>query len=141
MILDLESMFSDDQVVTTTAVSTNLIDLGATGTPPLSLTALTRDIGPGTPIEILIQNVAAATGTAPTLVVTLETDDNVGFASAVIKATSATMTSAVAGQTASIHYVPDGINERFLRLRYTTGGTTPGHTITAGIVLGRQTNK
>ena len=67
MILDLESLFSDDQALTVTAASTNIIDLGATGTPPLSSTALTRDIGPGMPIDILIQVTVAAGGTTPTL--------------------------------------------------------------------------
>ena len=42
MILDLENMFSDDQALTATAVSTNVIDLGATGMPPLSTIALNR---------------------------------------------------------------------------------------------------
>ena len=74
MILDLQSMFSDDQAITSSAASTNLIDLGATGTPPLSSTALVRDIGKGTPIEILIIVTVAHGGTSPTLVVTLQMD-------------------------------------------------------------------
>ncbi len=139
MILDLESMFSDDQALTTTAVSTNLLDLGATGTPPLSTTALVRDIGPGTPIEVLIQLTVATGGTSPTLVVTMEMDTVVGFSSATVIATSATLTGGLVGARLSITYVPDGATERFLRLNYTLGGTSPTYTVTSGLVMGRQT--
>ena len=141
MILDMQSLFSDDQAITTTAVSTNLIDLGATGTPPLSSTALVRDIGKGTPIEILIICTVAHGGTTPTLVVTLEQDTVVGFSSATVVGTSAEMADAVVGDRASIYFVPEAVNERFIRLNYTAGGTTPTITITAGIVLGAQSNK
>ena len=141
MILDMQSLFSDDQAITATAVSTNLIDLGATGTPPLSSTALVRDIGKGTPIEILIICTVAHGGTTPTLVVTIEQDDNVGFSSATVVGTSAEMADAVVGDRASIYFVPEGVNERFIRLNYTAGGTTPTITITAGIALGTQSNK
>lgn len=139
MILDLESMFSDDQALTVTAVSTNIIDLGATGTPPLSSTALTRDIGPGMPIDILIQVIVAAGGTSPTLDIDLEQDDNLGFSSAAIVASAVQLTTAAVGDRASIRWIPDGTNERFIRLNYTLGGTSPTYTVTAGIVLGIQT--
>lgn len=139
MILDLESLFSDDQALTVTAVSTNLIDLGATGTPPLSSNALVRDIGPGTPIEILIQLTVASGGTAPTLIVTMEMDTLVGFGSATVIATSATLTGGAVGDRLSITYVPDGATERFIRLNYTLAGTAPTYTVTSGIVMGRQT--
>ena len=139
MILDLESMFSDDQALTATAVSTNLLDLGATGTPPLSSTALTRDIGPGTPIEVLIQLTVASGGTSPTLIVTMEMDTVVGFSSATVIATSATLTGGLVGARLSITYVPDGATERFLRLNYTLAGTSPTYTVTSGLVMGRQT--
>ena len=139
MILDLESMFTDDQALTATAVSTNLLDLGATGTPPLSSTALTRDIGPGTPIEVLIQLTVASGGTSPTLIVTMEMDTVVGFSSATVIATSATLTGGLVGARLSITYVPDGATERFLRLNYTLAGTSPTYTVTSGLVMGRQT--
>lgn len=140
MILDLQTLFSDDQAITTTVASTNLIDLGAPGSVVYG-NAQTRDIGPGTPIEILIQHVVNAGGTSPTMIVTLQNDNDVAFGSPTTVATSATMSGAVKGDRASIVYVPDGTEERYLRLLYTTGGTTPTHTVTAGIVLGRQTRR
>ena len=139
MILDLESMFSDDQAITASAVSTNVIDLGATGIPPLASVALTRDIGPGMPIDILIQVTVAHGGTSPTLDIDLQVDDNVGFASAKVVASAVQLVAAAVGDRASIRYVPDGTDERFMRLDYTAGGTSPTITITAGIALGIQT--
>lgn len=141
MILDLQSMFSDDQAITATAVSTNLLDLGAPGTPPLSSNALVRDVGKGTPVEILIICTVAHGGTTPTLVVTIEQDDNVGFASATVVGTATEMADAEVGDRASIFFIPEGVNERFIRLNYTAGGTTPTITITAGLALGTQSNK
>ena len=139
MILDLQSMFSDDQAITTSAASTNVIDLGATGTPPLSSTALTRDIGPGTPIDILIQVTVAHGGTSPTLDIDLEMDTVVGFSSATIVASAVQLVGAAVGDRASIRWIPDGTSERFIRLAYTAGGTSPTITVTAGIALGIQT--
>ena len=140
MILDMQSLFSDDQAVAGSNVaSTNMIDLGATGTPPLSATALVRDIGPGTPIEILIQLTVAHAGTAPTLDVTLEMDTTDAFGSATTIATATQIAAGALGARASITYLPDGTTERYIRLYYTVGGTTPTCTVTAGIVLGRQT--
>ena len=140
MLFSAQQLFSEAQAVTTTAVSTNIIDLGATGTVLNAPAALIRDIGKGEPIDIRIQLLADAGGTTPTLVATLEVDDNSGFSSAKIVGTSATITSGTEGQVVSIHWVPDGTDERYLRLNYTTGGTTPTHSITAGIVGARQTN-
>ena len=138
MILDLQTMFSDDQALTTTAVSTNVIDLTAAQTPPYQ-NALVRDIGPGTPIDILIQLTVASGGTSPTLIAQLQKDDNVGFASAVVVAVSATLAGGLVGDRLSIRYMPDGTDEQFIRLNYVTGGTSPTHTVTAGIALGIQT--
>lgn len=139
MILDLQSMFSDDQALTVTAVSTNIIDLGATGTPPLSSTALTRDIGPGMPIDILIQLTVAAGGTTPTLIATLQKDTVSGFGSPETVAVSATLAGGAVGARLSIRWIPDGSDQRFLRLNYTLAGTNPTYTVTAGIALGIQT--
>jgi hypothetical protein len=142
MILDMQSLFSDDQAVAGSNVaSTNMIDLGAPGTPPLSAIALVRDIGKGTPIEILIQCTVAHAGTAPTLDVTLEMDTTDAFGSATTVGTAVQMAGAAVGDRASIFFLPEGITERYLRVYYTVGGTTPTITVTAGIALGTQSNK
>ena len=55
MILSAQQIFSDDQAVTATAISTNVIDLGAPGTPYDAAAALNQDIGKGCPIPVLVQ--------------------------------------------------------------------------------------
>lgn len=128
MILDTENMFSDDQAITVTAASTNVIDLG-----------VDRDIGKGVPVPILIQATEAFTAAgAATLQVDLETDDNEAFSSASTIWTSGAIGKAtlVAGYKFAINYVPRE-NERYLRLNFTvtTGPMTAGK-ITAGITMG-----
>jgi len=138
MILDLQTLFSDDQALTVTAVSTNLIDLTAAQTPPYS-NALVRDIGPGTPIDVLIQLVVNSGGTSPTLIAQLQMDTTAAFSSATTVAVSATLAGGSAGDRLSIRYIPDGTTEQFIRLNYVLAGTSPTYTVTSGIVLGMQT--
>lgn len=129
MILDLQSLFSDAQALAASGASTNVIDLG-----------VAKDLGVGgMPIPVLIQLVADATGTTPTLQVDLEVDDNVGFASAKV-VQSASIAGGVAGDRIPPMYLPEGVDERYCRLNYTLGGTTPTYDITAGLSMGNQTN-
>lgn len=140
MIFSKEQLFSDGQEVTATAVSTNVIDLGATGTVLNAPAALVRDIGKGRPIPIVVSLDADADDAADTLVVTLEMDTVENFASATVVATGATLTGGSAGDSISLHFIPEGLNERYMRLNYTVTGATPSYTLTSGIVLADQTN-
>lgn len=141
MLISSQQQFSDAQAITTTAASENIIDLGATGTVLGAPAALVRDIGKGKPIPIVVRLDVAAGGTTPTLAVTVEVDTVENFASPTVVATAATVTSGTAGQEIYLDvYLPEGTNQRYLRLNYTTGGTTPTHTITAAVVLGKQSN-
>ena len=141
MMLSAEQIFSDGQTVTTSAASTNIIDLGATGTVLGAPAALVRDIGPGTPVEFIVQLDIAATGTSPTLDVAVQIDDNSGFSSATTVASSEQLAGGAAGDRIQLNCtLPEGTNERYLRLNYTTGGTTPSYQLTAGIVAADQTN-
>jgi len=74
------------------------------------------------------------------LVATLEMDTTAAFSSTTIIATAPLIAGGAAGQRVGLFYLPEGITERFLRLLYTTGGTTPSYDIDAGIVLADQTN-
>lgn len=140
MILDQTNLFSDAQVVTATAASENVIDLGATGVPQpvpqgAPSVALKRDIGKGTPIDLLVQLVADTTGTPGTLTVELQVDDNEGFASAKT-VESSVMQGTDAGSRINMRYLPVGVDERYFRLNYVeAGGTTPSYTVTAGLVM------
>ena len=136
MLFSAQQMFSEAQVTSgASEVSDNVIDLGATGTVHGAPAALVRDIGK------VVRLMAAATGTSPTLIVTVERDTVDNFASAEVVATSVTHTAGAAGDEIYLDvYLPEGANQQYLRLNYTTGGTTPVYTITAGVVLGKQSN-
>jgi hypothetical protein len=143
MIVDNTLVFSDSQAVTATAASTNTIDLGAAGTPAGASAALTFDIGKGTNIPILIE-VTEAFATLTSLTFSLETDDNTSFSSPTTVAQGPAVLAAALTLGAVINFpaeVPIGVAERYLRLKYTVGGSsaTAGK-IFAGIVAARQTN-
>ena len=132
MILDKQLIMSEAQAITSTAVSTNVIDLAI------------ANVNTGEPVEILLQvNEAFTAAGAGTLTITIETDDNESFSSAtVLLSTGAIPKATLAlGYQAAIAFLPPNI-ERYVRLNYTvaTGPMTAGK-ITAAIVLARQTNR
>jgi hypothetical protein len=141
MLLSAEQLFSDSQALTATGASTNIIDLGATGTVLNAPAALVRDIGKGNPIPIIVNLDVAAGGTTPTLDIAVQIDTTDAFSSATTVATAEQVAGGAAGDSVYLDvYLPEGTNERYLRLNYTLGGTTPTYTLTAGIVAGKQSN-
>lgn len=142
MLFSKQHMFSEAQALTTTgAASTNIIDLGATGTVLGAPAALIRDIAKGKPIPFVVKLDVASGGTNPTIQVTVETDDNEGFASATIRGTSDVVSDGAAGDEIWLDvYLPEGTNEQYLRLDYILTGTTPTYTVTAGIPAARTSN-
>lgn len=125
MILDQNLILSDAQAVTASAASTNVIDL-----------AVSRDIGPGYEVPLLIQ-VVEDFATLTSLTIDVQTDDASNFGSAV---TLASQTIAVAnlkaGTKTAIQCIPAG-TKRYLRLNYTvTGSNATAGKITAGITVG-----
>lgn len=127
MLFDLETLFSDNQAVTTTAVSTNVV-VGAKG--------LLKEIAFGTPIPLRIQVTEAFVGcTGVEFEVETATDET--FTSPISLATTGTVPVAdlVQGYIAPINFIPKG-NKGYLRLKYTVSGTASQGKITAGIVEG-----
>lgn len=123
MILDGQNLYSDAQALTTTAASTNLIDHGAD-----------RNLGIGEPMSLVITiDVAAdATNSDETYVAQLQTDDNSSFSSATSVGGAITITRGTAAGTKFVMAVPaDTTFERYSRVNYTLGGTTPTVTLTA----------
>ena len=121
--VDAQLLFSDAQALTGTAVSTNIIDLGAD-----------RNIGIGVPMAVVIQLDVAADGTTgdETYSAQLQTDDNSGFSSATSVGGAVTIPRGNPAGTMFIVPLPIGTEtERFIRLNYTLGGTTPLATVTA----------
>ncbi len=129
MILDKENLYSDDQALTTTADSTNVLDLGV------------ANRGPGNPMLILIQVTTTFAG-GTNVTIDLETDDNTSFSSLSTIGSTQTIVTAtlVQGYNFTIQFVPDAM-ERYSRLEYTISGTYTAGNVTAGIIFERQTSK
>jgi hypothetical protein len=125
MIIDYNLQLSDAQSVTADAASTNIIDLGSD-----------RDIGVGEDMKIALNFDVAMGGTSPTLAVLVQTDDNSSFSSATTVLTSRSIASAAIGDTLVLG-LPD-TNERYVRLYYDVGGTSPTMTLSASVVKDAQ---
>lgn len=136
MLLDGETQFSNRQAITTTAVSTNTIDLGAAGTRANNTSPLTRDIG-GWVEDLLIQVTQDFAG-GTSVQVQMQTDDNVAFASPTVVAQTAAIpvSSLKAGYRFPLSGFPVGTSERFVRLNYVVAGTMTAGTITAAVTAG-----
>lgn len=131
MILDNQTLFSDQQAITASVASTNTIDLG-----PIA-SGMIRDIGPGAPISLQIQ-VTEAFNNLTSLAVAIQVDDNSAFSSATTVVTSAAIGPALLlpGYRFLMDFIPRLVNERYVRLFYTVVGTAPTTgKITAGVVL------
>ncbi len=130
MYIDRQNLFGQDQAVTTSAASTDHIDLGAA-----------RDIGNGQPLEILVLCTEAVTASgAATVTVALQSDDNSSFSSPanLVLSDAIPKASLVAGTQVLRVAVPYG-TERYLRLFFTvgTGPLTAGR-FTSGLIPQRQ---
>ena len=133
MILDMQTLFSDAQAITATAVSTNVVQIGSVSSP--------GDAGAGTAIPLLIQ-VVEDFNTLTSLDVSIEVDDNEAFASAkTVMTVNVPLADLVAGKQITPQYVPLGTDETFMRLNFTVVGAAPTlGKVTAGITKGNQTN-
>lgn len=122
MYLDAQHLFSDAQALTSTAASTNLIDLGGD-----------HNVGIGEPMAVVISLDVASDFTTgdETYVVTVETDDNDSFSSATTIATKAIVGANAAGSKFVVGIPADETAERYVRVNYTLAGTSPSVTITA----------
>ena len=142
MITDATTLFSDNQAVTATAASTNVIDLGATGTPSGSSVALSRDIGKSAEIPLLLE-VTEAFNNLTSLAVAVQVATDAAFTSPVEVATRTYLLAELTlgkrlGFPAEF---PEGTNLRYVRMRYTVTGTAPTTgKIWAGVVAARQTS-
>ncbi|WP_034159118.1 Bbp16 family capsid cement protein [Sphingomonas sp. ERG5] len=143
MIMDATTLFSNAQAVTATAVSANIVDLGATGTVYGAAAAIVRDIGRGAAVPLKV-TVVESFNNLTSLTISVETDDNIGFASAKTVWSSPTyaLTDLATGAKLLLpDSIPLGTDERYVRLRYTIAGTAPTlGKITAGVTAGNQTN-
>ena len=140
MLLDMQSMFSDAQAITATAVSTNVIDFGTPGKPQHAKAPIHQDIGKGRPIQLLVQ-IVETFNTLTSLTVTLQKDTVEGFGSpeTVFTTGAIPLAQLVAGKRFPPFYLPEGLDQRFARLSYTVAGTSPTTgRVTAGLVFGAE---
>lgn len=142
MIFDNTLLMSSNQAITADAASTNIIDLGATGTP-FGGSAIVRDIGVGKEIELSVV-VTESFNNLTSMNVGVQVDSSSGFGSAVTvyKSGEIALADLVAGYQFKIPYsFARGVNKRYVRLYYDITGTAPTTgKITAGVVSARQSN-
>jgi len=122
--MDYLSKFSDEQAITTTAVSTNVVDLELVnpnlgeGTPLFARVRVTADFADGTSLKVSLQDSA----------------DNSTFADLASTAAIATATL-VQGYNFVKLAIPDE-HRRYVRLNYTVSGTMTAGKVTAWVGLG-----
>lgn len=139
MILSAQQLFSDDQAITATAVSTNVIDLGVPGTPFGAVAPLNQDVGKGNKVPVLVQ-VTEDFNNMTSVSIAIETGATTALGTAIVNET-VLLADAVAGKQFVIEVLPNQLTERYLGIRYTVVGTAPSTgTMTAGITMGNQTN-
>jgi hypothetical protein len=139
MIFSLQQLFSDDQAITASADSTNVIDLGAPGTAHGAKAAFHQDIGKGAKVPLLVQ-VTADFDNLTNLEIILSTGATTALGTAIASQTIL-LADLVAGKQINLDYLPNGIIERYLGIEYVVTGSAPSAgTIMAGITMGNQTN-
>ena len=139
MILSAQQLFSDDQAITATAVSTNVIDLGVPGTPFGAVAPLNQDIGKGNKVPVLVQ-VTEDFNNMTSVSIAIETGATTALGTAIVNET-VLLADAVAGKQFVVEVLPNQLTERYLGVRYTVVGTAPSTgKMTAGITMGNQTN-
>lgn len=139
MIFSAQQLFSDDQAITATVVSTNVIELGDAETPYGAAAALNQDVGKGTPIPLLIQ-VTEDFNNLTTLKVAVEVGSSASLGTEILSQTIS-LADLKAGKRTAFNVVPEGADAKFLGIKYTVAGTAPtAGKVTAGITMGNQTN-
>ena len=126
MITDSLLRVSEDQAVTTTAVSTNTVDLG-----------VARDIGEGTALYMnFALTEAFANGTSVTFEIITSASSNLGSPTVIGSSNAIVTASLTLGKNIVVRLNPDiaGKGQRYLGARYTVAGTFNAGKVTADIV-------
>ena len=126
MILDEQGLFSNNQTVTESCASENVLDLGG------------REVSFGTPVEIFIQ-VSEDFDNLTSLEIKVQTSETEDFEDPVDLAEHTMLLEDLTQGTVSpLKFLPKG-NLGYMRLYYTVNGTAPSSgALLAGIVDGAQ---
>lgn len=132
-ILNSQELFSDDQAITATAASTNVIDFGTPGTPIRAAAPIVDEKGVSM-IPLAIQ-VTEDFDNLTSLTIAVQTDNNAAFSSATtVHSQTIALASLVAGAKTALRMIPFNTTEQYVRLHYTVTGTAPTTgKITAGV--------
>lgn len=125
MILDSQQQFAAAQVLAASGVSTNIIDF-----------TVDRNVGIGVPMSVLILVSAIdATSADETYKVQVQASVDAAFTVPLVVGGLVDIPRAVAVPAKVVIPIPaDLASDRFLRLSWTLGGTTPSITYTAYLV-------
>ena len=128
MIFDRLNLFSDDQAITATAASTNVVDTGAIGTDAPIVG--NHFLGDDAKVEVIV---TAAFNNLTNLAIAFQCDADEAFGSpTTLSTTTVLLAGLVQGYKLTIA-IPVGC-ERYVRMYYTVAGSAPSTgTITAGI--------
>ena len=127
MFIDKQLLLSEDQAITTTARSTNVINLGAAG------------VGRGEPIEVLCQvTTTFAGGTSIIAALMTDSDATIATGGVVLVQTAAiAAASLVAGYQFRLSTLGVGALQ-YIDINYTVSGTFTSGKLTAGLIIDRQ---
>lgn len=146
MILDTQARFAVLQAVTASAISQDVIDLGAVttggaGTPANAI----QDIGIGEVLNLVVNiGTAFSGGAATSMTITLESALDAGLTSSPIVHQSVNFTTAqlTANTQRLVSFVPSAPFQRYVGLRFAPqGGSYAAGTISAYIALDVQANR
>lgn len=142
MMLDKQNMFSDQQALGTSAVSTNSIDLwGQAATPTIPglggtvLHDLGRGAVPGLLVQVTVQPVG---GTSVQAQIIMADDDLLTSNVVVLQESIAILTAALVPGYQFRLGIPVGVSKRYLGVKYVISGTYTAGNVSAGIVWDKQ---
>lgn len=123
MYVDKQAEFSDSQVVTATAISTNVYDLWPVGNAVNSNAQ--RDIGVGEDVYLVVQVDTTATAAgAATVTITLESSTTADLATSPtvhFSSTAYPLANLTGGRTLLAIKLPADAYKRYIGVRYTVG--------------------
>ena len=142
MLLDKQNLMAEDQAITATAASTNIIDLGALGTTWQGGTPPVPNKKGGEALRILVQ-VTADFATCTSIQAVVQTDSVEAFSSpaTVLSGAAVAVADAVAGAHLLEVQLPRAVAERYVRINFVVvGDAATAGTVTAGLTMDQQNN-